>query len=151
MKYLRTMEMFENGLPTNSKNTDPSAFNQMCHNYTSNILESVINSFCSRKNFLTYWINQPSLETNVVHWCSHISKEFRIYYPKIYKTITNCRSIQRVFNWFQEGCKILHHRRYEKLSCKFSSCISVRLPKCHNAVVLRLSFSSSSRNNRLSD
>ena len=44
-KYLRTMELLENGLPTNSKNVNPSAFNQMCHNYTSNILEFIDNSF----------------------------------------------------------------------------------------------------------
>ena len=151
MKYLRAMEMLENGLPTNSKNTNPSAFNQMCHNYTSNILESVINSFCSRKNFPGV-LNKPTkFKTNVKHWCSYIFKEFRIYYPTIDKTNTNCRSIRRVFKWFQEDCNILHHGRYEKQLCKFSSCISVRLPKCHNAVVLRLSFSSSSRNNRLSD
>jgi len=67
MKYLRTMEMLENGLPTNSKNTNPSAFNQMCHNYTSNILESVINSFCSRKNFPGV-LNKPTkFKTNVKH------------------------------------------------------------------------------------
>lgn len=44
-KYLRTMELLENGLPNNSKNVNPSAFNQMCHNYTSNILEFIDNSF----------------------------------------------------------------------------------------------------------